>query len=50
MIGLLASMGLTVAFFVSDIAFTDTKLQVRVGVCKRLASGVLAWPGLLIVT
>jgi Na+/H+ antiporter NhaA len=31
MIGLLASMGLTVALFVSDIAFTDTKLQVRGG-------------------
>jgi len=31
MIGLLASMGLTVALFVSDVAFTDVGLQVKRG-------------------
>ena len=36
MIGLLASMGLTVALFVSDIAFTDTKLQVRLVLNTRI--------------
>ena len=45
MIGLLASMGLTVALFVSDVAFADELLQVdaKIGALMSGAVGVVAW-------
>ena len=45
MIGLLASMGLTVALFVSDVAFTDTRLQgdAKIGSLLSGAMGIVAW-------
>ena len=45
MIGLIASMGLTVALFVSDVAFTDARLVADAKIGSLLSSvvGVVAW-------